>query len=356
MDMLILHNKSQARAYSADLLAGCAGYPDAKAFLDACQKNDQLLEQTASVIDPTDQESGKNAATSLRHRLIAENHSILHSPADVLAETNKNKFEQLSLAGFGAVLLQAVRNDNLRAKLTTAAITLATGIALTLSTGVMQEAKADNLASYLSKDGLGALIGGAIGHKIGGGNGQKVATIAGALAGILVAEKMQSPQPNRMQSINNPGNSTQGGQGPVLVSGTMPLPYDKNAKLVEVEQRFLATRSSYAKSLYNLQQAQDDMVLDPHNAQMSQQFATSNETTKTVYQSYKQAATDFVKASEYLGQRGYDVTQFGYAHRLAYAPVTSQDMSQIDLAEIGPVPAQQNQVHARAQQTNGYNP
>lgn len=356
MDMLILHDKSQARAYSADLLAGCAGYPDASSFLNACEKNDHLLEETASVVDPIEQESGKNAAVSLRRRLIAQNHAVLSSPADGLAEANQNKFEQLSLAGFGAVLLQAIRNDDLRTKLTTAAVTLATGIALTLSTGAMQDAKADNLASYLSKDGLGALIGGAIGHKIGGGNGQKVATIVGALAGILVAEKMQSPQPNRIQSINNPGNSSQDGQGSVLVSGTMPLPYDKNAKLVEVEQRFLITRSSYAKSLYNVQQAQDDMVLDPHNAQISQQFAMSNEATKTVYQSYKQAAIDFVKASEYLGQRGYDVTQFGYAHRLAYVPVTSQDMSQIDLAEINPTPSQQNQVHVHARQATSYNP
>ncbi|MFI4889913.1 MAG: glycine zipper 2TM domain-containing protein [Steroidobacterales bacterium] len=39
--------------------------------------------------------------------------------------------------------------------------------------------------------GLGALVGGVLGHQVGGGNGQKLATVAGAAAGGYAGNKIQ---------------------------------------------------------------------------------------------------------------------------------------------------------------------
>ncbi len=267
-------------------------------------------------------------------------------------------------AATAAVALQAVRHPAIAKRLSAAAATLIASMALTL-TAVPHDAQAQNTnqVKRTAIDALAGIAGAALGHQVGGGNGKKAATVVGAAAGVWAAEAMQDNGRSTTSSNNGslrdardtmgagfgptiapgwgdvrvPGMDQQrSARGAQLQSGVTVLSGDRVGKLVDLERTFLITRDDYARTIFLSQQAQDDVVLDPNNRLAQQSASGAAAQSRAAKESYEGSRTAFVTAVEYLGQRGYDVHQFAYSHKIASSRVTGNDMSRGEMARVLP--------------------
>jgi len=106
--------------------------------------------------------------------------------------------------------------------------------------------------------------------------------VIGAVAGVAVAESLQQPKPQQTYTFsmspsqgfsfqqNNPGHESwheqprriiQTGAYAGLGSGTEQMAPDKRDKLAIQERNALQARDTYARSLYTLQQAEENQAL-----------------------------------------------------------------------------------------------
>lgn len=349
-------NGRAAKAFSAELLAGCAGYPDAESFMVAASQDASILAGVAQVVDPVDQVVGDHAARILRERMAASGFDLMKTSDDLRREQKEREFEDLYRAGQGAILLQAARKADVRRRMTAAAVSVVAAITMNLVGGVnVAMAQDSNNVTRTAKDTIGGIIGAALGRHIGGGTGKTLATVVGAAGGVLVAESLQGQSPNargpgmaptdaqvlqRSQAIseNRPMNS----MAPSLHSGPNELAPDKKAKILDLERRFLRTRDDYTIALFNEQQVLDDVMLDPRNAEIQQKGLVVHNALKSAEQQFVQGRSDFVKSVEYFGARGYDVAEFAFSHRLAYSDTNSRDLLKRDMSKL---------MQARAAQT-----
>lgn len=270
-------------------------------------------------------------------------------------------FSRALSAATGAVVAQVSRQPAFRNRMTAAALALATGVAMSLTAAPQVHAQTNNTVQRVATDVIGGVIGGAIGSRIGGGSGKKAATVAGVAAGVLAAEAIQdqggSPQLNdvgrygqgAMQpagwgnmgptiapgwgDVRVPGTGQQAARG-VLQSGATPLSGQRSQQLAGIERDFLMARDQYARSIFNAEQAQDDLSLAPGSVTQQQTMKALGAQTRAAEQDYARARQSFVEAVEHLGRRGYDVHQFAYSHKLAYSRVSSNDLSRNDMQRV----------------------
>lgn len=271
----------------------------------------------------------------------------------------------------GAIGVQLAREPMFAGRLSGSAAAFVTAVALAL-TGASQ-AHAENTVKRAAIDTFAGIAGAAVGSQFGGGNGKKMATAAGAAAGVWIAESMQEDSRGSQRGTYNDGSASsfgptgwsnsstqnmqpirqsarqvariQGDSGQVgrwsnaqvpgmsqaaarvgLMSGTTALNGDRLYKLKSLEGAFLRTRDNYAKALFAAEQAQDDAVLDRGSRDASRASNKAMERVVEVQQAYGAARSIFVEAVEHLGERGYNVVAFSYSHRIAAARVTSDDM------------------------------
>lgn len=319
MQVVILNDGHRlSRAYPAALLAGVAGYDDPADLMKAAQKDGSVLAKAASGCDALDSEQGRSdvAGQRLRERLAAAGHDVVATPDDELRSDAAADFKTSYQAAVGAVLLQAKNAPSLREKLTKAAVALGTAVALTLSSGAATQVH----AADMSKNALGALIGGALGSKIGKGNGKKIAIAAGTMIGYGIANEMQkpAPKPQAMPPLTGPV--------PPLPAGGNALEPEKQAKLQELQQAYSTTRGAYALALYKQLQASDSVMVDPRNKDALQAAHEADKGVAQAIQEYAQRRGEFVNAVEYMGKRGYDMTDFALQHTMAYSNITARDV------------------------------
>jgi hypothetical protein len=270
-------------------------------------------------------------------------------------------FSSAYAATVDSAALQLERHEPLRQRMSVVALTLVAALAVSMTTSPAQaQNQSQNQIKRTAADVLGGAIGGAIGSRIGGGNGRKVAEVAGAAAGVWVSESMQESGSNANGRSQRSGGSSFDSFGPSgiatttttfdtrvvrnqggtmvaprssavgvssqLQSGTVPLNGERMDKLNNLEQTFLSARDGYARSMYSVQQLQDDLVLSPSSKSLRQQISAAQAQTRTAEQEYTAVRQPFTEALEYLGERGYDVHQYAYSYQLARSRVTGGDM------------------------------
>ncbi len=267
-------------------------------------------------------------------------------------------FSSAYAATVDSAALQLERHEPIRARMTVAALTVIAALAVSMTTPPAHaQNQSQNQIKRTAADVLGGAIGGAIGSRIGGGNGRKVAEVAGAAAGVWVSESMQDSGGNTNGRSQRSGGSSFDSFGPSgiattvdtravrnqgvnmaaprssavgassqLQSGTVPLNGERMDKLNNMEQTFLSARDGYARSVYSVQQLQDDLVLSPSSKSLRQQISAAQAQTRTAEQEYTAMRQPFTEALEYLGERGYDVHQYAYSYQLARSRVTGGDM------------------------------
>lgn len=339
--VIIKDGPNRVSAYSTELLAGCAGYPGASEFLDACRNDQKLALDTAAQIgEPFDLQQGMDALAVLRERLDESGHKVDASFSTTPPPRVSSAFEGLLRAGQATVLAQVARLPDARKAMTTAAAAMATTVLVSMAAA--PEAKAADLGRY-AKDSMGALIGGAIMHNFGKGKGKVALTAFGAAAGVAIAEEMQKPRqptpPNYGQGNASYQPSSVGGMG-----GTEGMPADLMGKMATQQQNTLMLRDQYARALYVAQMAEDNRVVDPHNKALVEAATLANSMTRAPEQRYLQARSDFISAYEHLARRGYDVHDFAITYAMMQKQVTARDMSPQDMSGIRPrQPAQVSQ-------------
>lgn len=263
-----------------------------------------------------------------------------------------------------AVALQVVRHPAIAKRISSAAATLIASMALAMTAAPQHaQAQSTNQVKRTAIDALAGIAGAAIGNQIGGGSGKKAATVAGAAAGVWAAEVMQEDGRTATRGIGRalregrdnmgagfgpalgpgwgdvrvPGmdqqRSARGGQ---LQSGVTALSGERIGKLAELERSFLVARDNYARAIYFSQQAQDDVVLDPGNRAAQQNASAAAAQNRAARERYEGSRGAFVTAVEHLGERGYDVHQFAYPHKIAFLRVTANDMSRGEMSRVQP--------------------
>lgn len=291
-------------------------------------------------------------------------------------------FSSAFVAAMSDTAIQAARHEVLSKRMSAAATAVIAGLAIGLTAAPAQAQ--NNQVMRTAADVVGGIVGGAIGNQIGGGSGKKAATVAGAAAGVWVAEAMQSnsgqPQRSRTSSSNfgpamaagwgnAPGSNTTTrvvtrsaapgvtyAQVPVrhqqvqgassvpgvtftrvpaaplqLHSGTTRLSEERMGKLLTMERTFLAARDGYARAIYTAEQAADDVVLDGSSRTAQQQLSAARAQQVKAQEDFEAARGTFTNAVEHMGNRGYDVHQFAHSHKLAQARVTAGDMRHGDI-------------------------
>lgn len=344
MNYVILHDgPKQASAFSVSLLAGCAGYATEAEFLEACDKNEDLLMDTSRQVDPVIREEGSSdevAAQNLRQSLQAQGCDLVEGFSAYPRSAADKDFEQALRGAQAAVLVQASRLPGIRKAMTTAAVALATSVAIAFS-GAAPEAHAAGI-EQIAKDTLGGVLGAAVGSQFGKGRGRVAMQVLGAAAGVAAAEAMQRPQPTPAPSYGSygssgyPSMSQNNNQLGTVVGGTEILTPDKHEKMIALERNTLQTRDAFARSLADAARAEDDRVLDPHDRNAYQMSLRASTTTQTYNQNYAQAKNDFVNAYEYLARRGYDVHEFSFTYSVAQRQVTARDVSYRDMRGVSP--------------------
>lgn len=255
------------------------------------------------------------------------------------------QFDQLLKSGQASVLAQAGRFGSVKKSLTATAATLVTAAMLAVSVAP-QNAHANGTLERIAKDALGGATGAAIFGQFGKGKGRDAMRVIGAVAGVTVAESLQRPQP-QTQTYTFSSSAYQGGSvqpsnsgfslfgsGSSLPSGTEPLALDKREKLSIQERNAMQARDSYARSLFTLQQAEENQVLNPRSRAAQQELSAASSTAQVALQQYAAARGDFMNACEFMGRRGYDVQEFNHSYTLLQGQVTARDMHPKDMAEI----------------------
>lgn len=295
-------------------------------------------------------------------------------------------FSSAFVAAMSDTAIQAARHEVLSKRMSAAATAIIAGLAigLTAAPAQAQTQTQNNQVMRMAADVVGGIVGGAIGNQIGGGSGKKAATVAGAAAGVWVAEAMQSDsgQPQRSRTRpsnfgpamaagwgNAPGSNTttrvvtrsaapdvtytevpvrheqvQGASSvpgvtftrvpaapPQLHSGTTRLSEERMDKLLTMERTFLAARDGYARAIYTAEQAADDVALDGGSRSVQQQLSAARAQQLKAQEDFQAARVTFTNAVEHMGNRGYDVHQFAHSHKLAQARVTAGDMRHGDI-------------------------
>lgn len=296
-------------------------------------------------------------------------------------------FSSAFVAAMSDTAIQAARHEVLSKRMSAAATAVIAGLAIGLTAAPAPAQAQNNQVMRTAADVVGGIVGGAIGNQIGGGSGKKAATVAGAAAGVWVAEAMQSnsgqPQRSRTSSSNfgpamaagwgnAPGSKTttrvvtrsaapgvtytqvpvrhqqvQGASSvpgvtftrvpaapPQLHSGTTRLSEERMGKLLTMERTFLAARDGYARAIYTAEQAADDVVLDGGSRTAQQQLSAARAQQVKAQEDFEAARGTFTNAVEHMGNRGYDVHQFAHSHKLAQDRVTAGDMRRGDVVHV----------------------
>lgn len=349
MDHVILKLRNDRfGAFSADLLAGCAGFGTAAEFLDACRREPDLMFQQAETAEYLFGEDGPEdkAVKALQERLAAAGHTAIAGFPVTPVSVADREFEKLARAGQGVVLAQASRIESFRRSMTTAALGLATAVALAVGgIGTPQAHAAD--FDRIAKDFIGGAAGAALGGQFGKGRGKTVMQVVGAAAGVAVAESMQRQQ-QQPPGYGGPGYSGGGYNSPSYggpsAGGNVPLAFDAREKLGQMERSALMARDGYARSLAAVQQAEDARVLSPNDKNVYQASAAANSTSQAQGQLYNQARSEFVNAYEHLARRGYDVHEFSYSYSMTQQNVSSRDVNYRDMRGTAmPPPAARSQ-------------
>lgn len=268
--------------------------------------------------------------------------------------TNTSAFATAYQAASTGVIAQVSRYDVFKKRMTAAAISLVTGAAII--TGAPTDARAETSGlAHFAATAFGGIVGAAIGGQVGKGNGKTAATVAGGAAGVWVAEKLQedaNQAPNAQRQNTNTGfgpaiapgwndsdvrrinQTSRTSLPPQLQSGKVALTEDRITKLTAKERTFLNARDNLARSLYEAQQIQDDLVLEPNSKALQQQGSVANGNQRAAVGAYEQAREGFLTAVEHLGNRGYDVHQYAHSYTLANTRVTAKDLVRSDLAQV----------------------
>lgn len=327
--MIVKDGPGQASAYSAELMAGCSGYPAAEEFVAAYRDNERLAVEIARLVgEPFDQEKGANAATVLKERLVANGHAVNATFSGTPKPKVSQTFEGLLRTGQAAVLAQVSRLPTARKAMTTAAMAMASTVLM--SFGTAPEAQAADLGRY-AKDSIGGIIGGAIMHNFGKGKGKTALTALGVAAGVAIAEEMQKPR--NPQSNYSPGSGfyqpSVGGMG-----GTEQLPLEIMSKMSAQQTNVLMLRDQYARALYIAQMAEDNRVVDPQNKALVEAATLAKSMARAPEQRYAQVRSDFAAAYEHLARRGYDMHDFAYTYSVLQKPITARDMNPQDMSGV----------------------
>lgn len=254
------------------------------------------------------------------------------------------RFEQLLRSGQGAVLAQSGCLNSLKQSLTRSATVMAVAAMVTIAGVTPEAAHAENLTfERIAKDALGGAAGAGLLGQFGKGRGKQALRVVGAVAGVAVAESLQQPRPQQVFSFSTSPSQQQvvvqqpaftQYASPTLSGGTEQMVPEKYSRMVSHEQAALTSRDTFARSLYTLQQAAENQVLNPRSKTAVQEYTNANTSTQVAQQQYTTARNDFVKAYEYMASRGYDVHNFAYSYSLLQRQVTEKDMHSRDMAEI----------------------
>lgn len=255
------------------------------------------------------------------------------------------RFEQLLRSGQGAVLAQTGRLDSLRKSLTKSATVIAVAAMVAIAGAAPEAAHAENLTfERIAKDALGGAAGAGLLGQFGKGRGKQALRVVGAVAGVAVAESLQQPrqpqqvfsfstsQPQQQVVMQQP--AFQQYAPPTPTGGTEQMLPEKYSRMVAHEQAALTSRDSFARSLYTLQQAAENQVLNPRSNTAVQEYSNANTAAQVAQQQYTTARNDFMKAYEYMASRGYDVRNFAYSYSLLQRQVTEKDMHSRDMAGV----------------------
>lgn len=275
-------------------------------------------------------------------------------------------FASAFAAAMSDTAVQVARHEVISKRMTAAATAAIASLVLGLTVApAPAHAQNNNPVARAALDVVGSVVGGAIGSQIGGGSGKKAATVAGAAAGVWVAESMQSGslQPQSGRAISNDSfgpvissgwsNTRMPSAAPAAVysrgtqpdaaytrlperqfplqSGTTQMSEERMSKLIAMEGSFLKARDGYARAIYATEQAQDDAALDAGNRRVQEKLSASSAQQRQAQGDYIAARTTFVNAVQHMGERGYDVHYFAHSYSLSQARVTAGDMRRADV-------------------------
>jgi len=321
MQVIVIRDGGVSRVYDANFVAGYLGHDDTEVF-QTMRVGSDLVESVRS-IDPISEHVNVTQSALFR-TLEAEGHEVLSTGVQLHEQQSLNAVDDSYKAGLAAVLLQAVRIDNIKLLLTRTATVVAAAAAVSLCAGTVSVAHAEdvgnsgNTGSRVTKDILGGSIGAILGHQIGKGRGRTLATILGGAAGVAVAEGLQN----------------QRGSGPSLPSGSQPLPADRQAGLTSLERSFLSARNDYAKAIQADERGQEEVMLDRYNKVVGERWIGLHNAALASSAEYERQKNSFVSAAQYFGQHGYNVKDYSMSYSLALAPVSARDVARNDLARV----------------------
>lgn len=340
MKLVLLQDKpGRASAYSLETLAGVSGHGSVEEFLGACALRGELLQETAAQLgEPRDLEFGDYAAATkaLRTRLEAQGFDVIDDPVKQQKEAERSAaFDSLLRMGQGEVLAQAGAMESIKRVMTRSAVALSAAAAIAIGgLAAPEAAHAQSTMERVAKDALGGAAGAALFGQFGKGRGKDVFRVLGAAAGVVTAESMQRPQQPQYQPYPNQPIPSYGGGYPASpqyqqypTGGNVVMSPDKQEKMLIQQRSYMMARDTYARSLYNAQQAEENRVLDPHNSDAERAAAAAGSAAQSAGGRYNQVRGDFVNAYETMARNGYVMNDFAYSYSLAQRTVTARDIS-----------------------------
>lgn len=188
---------------------------------------------------------------------------------------------------------------------------------------------------------VGAIVGAGIGSQFGGGGAKVVTGVAGALTGAWAGDKITGPQDPKasvdrsvvrgmmLQSESRAGSLS-------LPTTGQDLPPEKHEALSKLQGHAIEARDAYARSLYAIQQAEDERVLNPRSQAATNALSAARAAASGAREEFRGRSYEFNEAARLLGSRGYSMKDFAAAYQLMQREVTAGDQAPLDMAEIRP--------------------
>lgn len=183
---------------------------------------------------------------------------------------------------------------------------------------------------------VGAVLGATVGSQFGGGAGQVVSGIAGAAAGAWVGDKITEPKPSPGQAKLNEMSSVVRSGGSALPTTGEVLPPEKHEALSRLQQHAMEARDAFARSLYVVQQAEDERALNPRSQVATNSLSSARAAASGAREEFRSRSYEFNEAARLLGSRGYSMKDFAASHKLMQREVTAGDLPPLDMADIRP--------------------
>lgn len=340
MDVVIVKKSGQARAYSADLLAGVSGLGSGAEFAAAVRSDGALLDAATKGVEPFDEAQGLGGAQVLRKRLQSSGHSVVY---DSVSELHGGELERTVVRGQTSALTQMAQVSGIKQALTRRAVAAAATLALIMTgVAVPMTAHAENGVRRVVVDTIFGAAGAAAGNRIGQGKGKQLATVVGGGLGVLLGESvnrgMDEREAARQQAQQQYGRGAQINSDGVWTGGTRQLEPDRADAMRGLADMSAQQRSRYASAIYHANQAAIDRTLrrgDPNAAAAEGQ---ANAQVNATQRNYSDTRADFMRAYEMLGRNGYDMSPYVNEYLACQRQVNVADVAASDVRRMQQAP------------------